>query len=157
MRCWLGRVRARACIRRFRSGVKQASRRVRLCVKSRPVGLSRRRYLRRGINGGESRRRPRPIRVEWRRSDGRRSSAPPQKRRSDRRGVVDMRLKNYVYGEWVASAGRATDLYHAVTGEKIAEASTDGIDFGDVLHYARSVGGPALRAMTFHQRGRILK
>jgi oxepin-CoA hydrolase/3-oxo-5,6-dehydrosuberyl-CoA semialdehyde dehydrogenase len=68
-----------------------------------------------------------------------------------------MRLKNYVRGEWVEGNGKATDLFNAVTGDKIAEASTGGIDFKDVLAYGRTVGGPALRAMTFHQRARMLK
>src|SRR5208283_1909647 len=68
-----------------------------------------------------------------------------------------MRLKNYVRGEWAEGTGRATELFHAVTGERIAEASTGGVDFAGVLDYARTVGGPALRAMTFHQRARMLK
>jgi oxepin-CoA hydrolase/3-oxo-5,6-dehydrosuberyl-CoA semialdehyde dehydrogenase len=68
-----------------------------------------------------------------------------------------MRLENYVQGEWVECAGPATDLFNAVTGEKIAEASTTGIDMRGVLAYARSVGGPTLRAMTFHDRARKLK
>jgi oxepin-CoA hydrolase/3-oxo-5,6-dehydrosuberyl-CoA semialdehyde dehydrogenase len=68
-----------------------------------------------------------------------------------------MRLKNYVAGEWVEGSGRGTDLFSAVTGEKIAEASTGGVDFAGVLDYARKVGGPTLRAMTFHQRARMLK
>jgi len=68
-----------------------------------------------------------------------------------------MRLKNYVQGEWVECAGTATDLFNAVTGEKIAEASTAGIDMRGVLAFARSVGGPTLRAMTFHDRARKLK
>ena len=68
-----------------------------------------------------------------------------------------MRLKNYVQGEWVECAGQATDLFNAVTGEKIAEASTAGIDMRGVLAYARSVGGPKLRALTFHDRARMLK
>ena len=28
-----------------------------------------------------------------------------------------MRLKNYAMGEWVEGTGKATDLFHAVTGE----------------------------------------
>jgi oxepin-CoA hydrolase/3-oxo-5,6-dehydrosuberyl-CoA semialdehyde dehydrogenase len=68
-----------------------------------------------------------------------------------------MRLKNYVQGEWVEGAGTATDLFNAVTGEKIAEASTAGIDMRGVLAFARSVGGPTLRVMTFHDRARRLK
>ncbi|HXB25273.1 MAG TPA: phenylacetic acid degradation bifunctional protein PaaZ [Gemmatimonadaceae bacterium] len=68
-----------------------------------------------------------------------------------------MRLENYVQGEWVQCAGPATDLFNAVTGEKFAEASTSGIDMRGVLAYARSVGGPKLRALTFHDRARMLK
>jgi oxepin-CoA hydrolase/3-oxo-5,6-dehydrosuberyl-CoA semialdehyde dehydrogenase len=68
-----------------------------------------------------------------------------------------MRLKNYVRGEWVEGSGPATELFDAVTGDRIAEASTGGIDFAEVLQYARTVGGPTLRAMTFHQRARMLK
>src|SRR5437016_14540624 len=67
------------------------------------------------------------------------------------------RLENYVGGEWVAASGDATPLYHAVTGDAIAEASTAGIDMGGVVEYARRVGGPALRKMTFHERALMLK
>src|SRR5579862_1352917 len=83
------------------------------------------------------------------------------RRRSMRRGTSGdtskMRLKNYVQGEWVECAGPATDLFNAVTGEKFAEASTAGLDMRGVLAYARSVGGPTLRALTFHERARMLK
>src|SRR6185369_10065972 len=58
---------------------------------------------------------------------------------------------------WVTGAGSATDLFHAVTGEKIAEATTSGIDFGGMVEYAKRVGGPALRRMTFHERALMLK
>ncbi len=68
-----------------------------------------------------------------------------------------MQLRNFVHGEWVAGSGQATDLFHAVTGEQIGETSTGGIDFKGVLEYARTVGGPKLRAMTFHERARMLK
>src|SRR5215210_2185322 len=68
-----------------------------------------------------------------------------------------MRLQSYAQGEWVTGTGKATELFHAVTGEKIAEASSEGLDFKAMLEYARRVGGPKLRAMTFHQRARMLK
>jgi oxepin-CoA hydrolase/3-oxo-5,6-dehydrosuberyl-CoA semialdehyde dehydrogenase len=68
-----------------------------------------------------------------------------------------MRLKNYVQGEWVDGSGRLTDLFDAVTGEKIAEAGTGGIDFRGMVEHARGVGGPNLRRMTFHARARMLK
>src|SRR5262245_30579186 len=72
-------------------------------------------------------------------------------------GSEPRRLENYVHGEWVTAGGRGTDLFHAVTGAKIAEASTEGIDFSGMVDYARQVGGPALRRMTFHERALMLK
>src|ERR1044071_182665 len=67
------------------------------------------------------------------------------------------RLQNYIAGEWVNGSGKATDLFHAVTGEKVAEASTGGIDFAQMVQYAHMTGGPALRKLTFHERARRLK
>src|SRR5215217_7955504 len=67
------------------------------------------------------------------------------------------RLENYARGEWVRGAGAGTPLVHAVTGETIAEASSEGLDFPGMIEYARTVGGPALRRMTFHQRALMLK
>jgi oxepin-CoA hydrolase/3-oxo-5,6-dehydrosuberyl-CoA semialdehyde dehydrogenase len=68
-----------------------------------------------------------------------------------------MRLRNYARGSWVEGTGVGTDLFHAVTGEKVAEASSAGLDFGGMAEYARTVGGPRLRRMTFHQRALMLK
>lgn len=68
-----------------------------------------------------------------------------------------MRLENYACGEWVVGTGTGTTLYHAVTGAEVAVASSEGLDFKAMLEYGRTVGGPTLRAMTFHQRARILK
>jgi oxepin-CoA hydrolase/3-oxo-5,6-dehydrosuberyl-CoA semialdehyde dehydrogenase len=68
-----------------------------------------------------------------------------------------MKLKNYALGEWIEGNGKSTDLIHAVTGEKIGEASTHGLDFKAMAEHARNVGGPRLRAMTFHQRAAMLK
>src|SRR5918994_1655535 len=68
-----------------------------------------------------------------------------------------MRLQSYAQGHWVTGTGRPTELFHAVTGEKIAEATSEGLDFKGMLEYAHGVGGPKLRAMTFHQRARMLK
>src|SRR5688572_24016984 len=67
------------------------------------------------------------------------------------------RLESYAAGEWVRGTGNATDLVHAVTGEKIGEASSEGLDFKAMVDYGRRIGGPALRKMTFHERARMLK
>lgn len=68
-----------------------------------------------------------------------------------------MILKNYALGRWVAGDGKGQALYNAITGTKIAETSSRGLDFGEMMDYARKVGGPTLRKMTFHERGRMLK
>ncbi len=68
-----------------------------------------------------------------------------------------MKLKNYVHGKWEEGSGEGKPLYNAITGEVIAHATTAGLDFGDMLRYGREVGSPALRKMTFHERGRMLK
>ena len=67
------------------------------------------------------------------------------------------RLRSYSQGEWIEGRGNAVELTHAVTGETIGEASSEGLDFKGMLDYARTVGGPKMRAMTFHERARMLK
>ena len=75
----------------------------------------------------------------------------------DLTGERPRRLLNYVAGEWVEGSGRFTPLHHAVTGAPVAEASSEGVDFARMVEYARKVGGPALRKMTFHERALMLK
>lgn len=67
------------------------------------------------------------------------------------------KLQNYAAGKWVEGSGKATTLYNSITGEAIYEADSSGLDFGIMMDYARKVGGPALRKMTFQERGRMLK
>ena len=68
-----------------------------------------------------------------------------------------MTLKNYALGQWIEGTGKTADLIHAVTGEKIGEASSGGLDFRAMAEYARTIGGPKMRALTFHQRAAMLK
>lgn len=68
-----------------------------------------------------------------------------------------MRLQNYAQGQWTSGTGEGTALFHAVTGREVAIASSGGLDFRGMVQYARTVGGPALRKLTFHQRARMLK
>src|SRR6478672_4899205 len=67
------------------------------------------------------------------------------------------KLGNYITGKWITGDGEGQLLYDAVTGDAIAAATTKGLDFAAVLRYGREVGNPALRKMTFHERGRMLK
>ena len=66
-------------------------------------------------------------------------------------------LRNYAEGQWVEGTGKSATLFHAVTGEPVALASSGGVDFKGMTEYARTVGGPALRRLTFHERAALLK
>jgi len=68
-----------------------------------------------------------------------------------------MRLENYILGKWTPGDGEGKTLYNAVNGTEIAIADSTGLDFGDILSYGRKVGNPALRKMTFQERGLMLK
>ncbi len=67
------------------------------------------------------------------------------------------KLQNYVTGKWITGDGDGQLLYNAVTGEPIAAATTKGLDFKAMIEYGRKTGNPALRKMSFHQRGNMLK
>lgn len=67
------------------------------------------------------------------------------------------KLENYITGSWITGDGDGQVLYNAVTGEPLGTASTKGLDFGAIADYARTTGNPALRKMTFHARGNMLK
>ncbi|MGW9630682.1 phenylacetic acid degradation bifunctional protein PaaZ [Agromyces sp. NPDC055520] len=74
-------------------------------------------------------------------------------------------LPSYVNGEWWAPALRraqgpepeTTEVRDASTGEVVARVSTEGLDLGAALEYARTVGQASLGALTFHQRAVLLK
>lgn len=68
-----------------------------------------------------------------------------------------MKLQNYAQGQWVEGSGKEKPLFDAITGEQIATASSEGLDFAAMMDYARKVGGPTLRKMTFQERGLMLK
>lgn len=67
------------------------------------------------------------------------------------------KLGNLVTGKWIEGDGEGQILYNAITGEPIVSASTRGLNFKDIVDYARRTGNPALRKMTFHERGRMLR
>jgi oxepin-CoA hydrolase / 3-oxo-5,6-dehydrosuberyl-CoA semialdehyde dehydrogenase len=68
-----------------------------------------------------------------------------------------MKLHNYAAGRWVEGHGDGQLLYDASTGAKIAIATSDGLDFVEMLDYGRTIGNKNLRNMTFQQRGLMLK
>jgi oxepin-CoA hydrolase / 3-oxo-5,6-dehydrosuberyl-CoA semialdehyde dehydrogenase len=66
-------------------------------------------------------------------------------------------LRSYVGGAWIEPADEGRPVLDAVTGDEVARVSSAGIDFAAALGYGRTVGGPALRELTFHQRAALLK
>jgi oxepin-CoA hydrolase/3-oxo-5,6-dehydrosuberyl-CoA semialdehyde dehydrogenase len=66
-------------------------------------------------------------------------------------------LHNYAYGQWIAGADKGQELFNAITGDVYATTSSKGLDFAKMCEYARNVGGPKLRKLTFQERGLMLK
>lgn len=67
------------------------------------------------------------------------------------------KLSSYVGDSWVHGTGKGQSLVNPATEEPLAEASTEGLDFGAALAYARDEGGKNLRKMTFRERGELLR
>lgn len=67
------------------------------------------------------------------------------------------KLGNYIAGKWIEGDGEGQALYNAITGDIINYASTDGLDMEQMFRFARERGNPALRELTFQERGRMLR
>jgi oxepin-CoA hydrolase / 3-oxo-5,6-dehydrosuberyl-CoA semialdehyde dehydrogenase len=66
-------------------------------------------------------------------------------------------LESYTAGAWFRAADEGSPLLDAATGEEVARISSAGIDLAAMTDHARTVGGPALRALSFHERAALLK
>ena len=66
-------------------------------------------------------------------------------------------LESYAAGRWYAASAEGAPLLDAATGEEVARISSAGLDLGAMTHHARTVGGPAIRELTFHERALLLK
>jgi len=67
------------------------------------------------------------------------------------------KLANFVLGKWIEGDGEGQILYHAVTGQPLVTATSNGLDFSSILDFARNKGNKTLRKMTFQERGRMLR
>lgn len=67
------------------------------------------------------------------------------------------RLHSYAEGQWHAGNGTPALMVSAIDGTPIAETTSAGLDMVGLLRHAHRKGGPALRALTFHQRASLLK
>jgi len=70
--------------------------------------------------------------------------------------MTALMLESFAAGQWIGPGADARAIASAVTGEKVAVAGST-LDFQAMLDHARFTGGPNLRAMTFHDRARMLK
>jgi oxepin-CoA hydrolase/3-oxo-5,6-dehydrosuberyl-CoA semialdehyde dehydrogenase len=66
-------------------------------------------------------------------------------------------IQSFVCGGWIGPDSSARGVFDAVDGTQIGVAGSLGFDRAGMVDYAKSVGGPALRAMTFHERAKMLK
>ncbi|KAE9628236.1 phenylacetic acid degradation bifunctional protein PaaZ [Parasedimentitalea maritima] len=66
-------------------------------------------------------------------------------------------VSSFAAGQWITPGAGARNIASAITGDVIATAGNDALDVQSMLDHARSVAGPALRALTFHDRARMLK
>ena len=68
-----------------------------------------------------------------------------------------LEVSSFAAGQWVAPGSGARSIASAITGAPLAQAGNDALDVQAMLSFARETGGPALRALTFHDRARMLK
>ncbi|WP_379966447.1 phenylacetic acid degradation bifunctional protein PaaZ [Epilithonimonas sp. UC225_85] len=68
-----------------------------------------------------------------------------------------MQLENYALGRWTKGEGEGQALYNSINGDLVATATSKGLDFAEMMDYARKIGGQALRKLTFQERGLMLK
>lgn len=66
-------------------------------------------------------------------------------------------LRSYVYGTWHEADRDFRTLFDPCREAPVAQASSTGVDFGKVLDHARERGGPALRELSWAERGALLK
>ncbi len=67
------------------------------------------------------------------------------------------RLDSFVSGSWQQGNGRSVTLVDPTTEASLAEATSEGVSMSSAYAYARDVGGPALRALGFRERGELLR
>ena len=67
-----------------------------------------------------------------------------------------LKLQNFAEDRWIVGSDLA-EVRSALDGQVVAETGSRGLDFAAMAKHARKGGGPALRAMSFHARARMLK
>ncbi|AEV16268.1 Phenylacetic acid degradation protein PaaZ [Thermus sp. CCB_US3_UF1] len=68
-----------------------------------------------------------------------------------------MKVKSYLMGAWREGQGEGVPLRDATTGEVLARVTSEGLPLAEALAWGREVGGRALLALGFPERGRRLR
>ena len=68
-----------------------------------------------------------------------------------------LKLRSYGEGRWFEARDGFVELPSAIDGHTVALVSSSGLDVAAMARHARTVAGPRLRALTFHQRAALLK
>ncbi|MBI5068049.1 MAG: 3,4-dehydroadipyl-CoA semialdehyde dehydrogenase [Deltaproteobacteria bacterium] len=68
-----------------------------------------------------------------------------------------LELESHLCGRWQRGAGRGEPLVNPSTEEPLGTAASEGLDLAAALAWARDRGGPALRSLTFAERGELLR
>ena len=66
-------------------------------------------------------------------------------------------LESFVAGKWFRADADGEPLLDATTGDEVARISSRGVDLQAMVDHARDIGGPAIRAITFHERAGLLR
>lgn len=68
-----------------------------------------------------------------------------------------MRMQSYIAGQWQDNGQVVGQAHCALDGSVMADIAGHDLNGGQILDYARNVGSPALRALTYLQRADLLK
>lgn len=68
-----------------------------------------------------------------------------------------MKVKSYLMGQWLTGAGEGVPVQDAATLEVLGHVTSEGLPLKEAVAWGREVGGKALLAMGFQERGRRLR
>ena len=66
-------------------------------------------------------------------------------------------LQSFVQGDWLNPRAPSNAILSAISDTPIAHWGETVNDFAPLASFARNIGGPALRALSFHDRAKMLK
>jgi len=66
-------------------------------------------------------------------------------------------VQSYALSRWQSPSDEGVTVRDANTGDPVARVSSSGVAAGAMAAHARRLGGPALGALTFHERANCLK